>query len=167
MITNRPAPWWLRELAHGRASYEELLGWPVTVQVGTRTLALPGTGIAAVTMPAALGAAVRHELGVALQCPPVVTDPEGLLWTFLTGPPVALRPGVAAQLAGARVTVAARDSSVTIPTLPTRTSPTTPAGRLNTRAWRWVEPPVRTLPPAYPVIAVIRRLTERTLAMGA
>ena len=37
-ITNRPAPAWLTELAHGRATYEELLGWPVSVQVGDRLL---------------------------------------------------------------------------------------------------------------------------------
>lgn len=158
-ITNRPAPRWLRELAHGRAAYEELLGWPVSVQVGNRVLIVSiGASVAALTMPAALGAAVRDELCVALQDGPVLTDPDGLKWTFLTRPAGGLRPGVTAELAKLRVDLAPRGGHVVVPTAPTA-SPL-PVGT----AWRWIQAPspARPLPPAYPVIAVTRRLTERT-----
>lgn len=157
-ITNLPAPWWLRELAHGRAAYEELLGWPVSVQVGNRVLIVAiGPSIAAMTMPAALGAAVRDELSVAMQDGPVFTDPDALKWTFLTRPPDCLRPGVATELARVQVNIAPRGGHVVVPTAPTnRLAPAD-------KAWRWIEPPIpaRPLPPAYPVIAVTRRLTDR------
>jgi hypothetical protein len=158
-IKNRPAPWWLRELAHGRAAYEELLGWPVSVQVGNRVLTVAiGASIAAVTMPAALGAMVRGQLDLAMQCGPVFADPEGLKWTFLTRPPDDLRAGTADDLAQVQVDLSNRGGHLVIPTAPTiRTGPV-PAER----AWRWIEPPApaRSLPPAYPVIAITRRLVE-------
>ncbi|MGH3761563.1 hypothetical protein [Actinophytocola sp.] len=157
MIQNRPAPRWLRELAHGRDAYEELLGWPVSVQVGDRVLiVLIGSSIAAITMPATLGAAVREELSVAMQNGPVLTDPDCLKWTFLTRPPDCLRPGVAACLAREHVDLAPRGSQVVVPTTPTRRP--TPVGT----AWRWIDPPApaRPRPPAYPVIAITRHLTE-------
>lgn len=168
-ITNRPAPWWLRELAHGRAAYEELLGWPVTVQVGNRVLIVAiGSSVGAMTMPAALGASVRGELRRAIQCGPVLTDPDGLKWTFLTRPPEDLRPGIAGELARAQVDLAPRGGHVVVPPAPTTPLATSPAGRpvpLD-RAWRWIEPPIpsRPLPPAYPAIAVTRRFTEHDLA---
>lgn len=157
-ITNRPAPWWLRELAHGRAAYEELLGWPVSVKVGDRVLIVAiGSSVAALTMPAALGDAVRGELRLAMQDGPVLTDPDSRKWTFLTKPVECLRTGVATELAKADVRLAARGSHVVVPTAPTPRP--APVGT----AWRWIEPPrpARPLPPAYPVIAVTRRLTER------
>jgi hypothetical protein len=163
-ITNRPAPWWLRELAHGRAAYEELLGWPVSVQVGNRVLIVSiGASIAALTMPAALGAAVREELSLALQDGPVLTDPQGLKWTFLTRPAECLRPGVATELAKVRVDLAPRSGHVVVPTAPTM-SPVAVGS-----AWRWLEAPrpAKPLPPAYPVIAVTRRLTERAADLAA
>lgn len=157
-ITNRPAPWWLRELAHGRADYEELLGWPVSVRVGDRVLVVAiGSSVAALTMPAALGAAVRAQLRLAMQNGPVLTDPDGRMWTFLTKPVECLRTGVATELARSGVRLAPRGSHVVVPTAPTPRP--VPVGT----AWRWLEPPApaRPLPPAYPVIAVTRRLTER------
>jgi hypothetical protein len=158
-ITNRPAPWWLRELVHGRAAYEELLGWPVSMQVGNRVLIVTiGSSIAAMTMPAALGASVRDELCLAMQSGPVLADPEGLKWTFLTRPLDCLRPDVATELAGSHVRLAPHGSHVVVPT-----APTIPASRPAPadRAWRWIEPPApsRPLPLAYPVIAITRRLT--------
>lgn len=162
-ITNRPAPQWLRDLAHGRAAYEELLGWPVSVQVSDRVLTLAvGTSVAAMTMPASLGSVVRKELAVAMQHVPVLTDPEGLKWTFLTRPPEELRSGVSDELAAAEVAFAPPGGHVVVPTSPT--------GRAAIRAWQWIDPPAtgRTLPPAYPVIAVTRRVTAyRHLALGA
>lgn len=162
-ITNRPAPWWLRELAHGRAAYEELLGWSVSVRVGERVLTVAlGATMAAVTMPAALGAMVRGELGLAMQRGPVLTDPEGLKWTFLTRPPEGLRPGVAGDLARAHVDLGPHGGHVVIPTEPTVPAATVARLVRVDRVWRWIEPPtpVRPLPPAYPVISVTRRLTE-------
>jgi hypothetical protein len=162
-ITNRPAPWWLRELAHGRAAYEELLGWPVSVRVSDRVLIVAtGAAIAAMTMPAALGALVRNELCVAMQRVPVLADPDGRRWTFLARPPEHLRPGVAGELAEMSVELAPRGGHIVVPTSPT--------GRSAVRTWQWVDAPTpgAGLPPAYPVIAVTRRLTERRhLALGA
>ena len=153
-ITNRPAPAWLRELAHGRANYEELLGWPVSVQVGNRLLIVAiGQTVEAVTMPAALGARVRAELGIAMLSGPIVSDPDGARWTFLTKPLDRIRPGITADLSHLRVDVAPHGSHVVIPTNPSVTTG---------KEWRWVEAPTpgRPLPPAYAVIGVTRRLTE-------
>jgi len=151
-ITNRPAPAWLRELAQGRAEYEELLGWPVSVQVGNRVLIVAiGQTVEAVTMPADLGARVRAEMGIAMLSGPVVADPNGVRWTFLTKPLDRLRPNITADLSHSLVEVAVPGSHVAIPTGP---------GVLTGKVWRWVERPVpgKPLPPAYAVIGVTRRL---------
>lgn len=154
-ITNRPAPAWLRELAHGRDTYEELLGWPVSVQVGKRVLIVAiGNVLDAVSMPADLGAQVRAELGIALLSGPVVAAPDGRRWTFLTKPLDRLRPTIAADLSHLRVDVAPHGGHAVLPT-----DPSTVSGQL----WRWVEPPSpgRALPPAYAVIGVTRRITDQ------
>jgi len=154
-ITNRPAPAWLRELAHGRASYEELLGWPVSVQVGKRVLIVAiGQMLDAVSMPAGLGARVRAELGIAMLSAPVVAEPDGTRWTFLTKPLDRLRPNIAADLSHLRVDVAPHGAHIVIPTDPHTTSG---------HEWRWIDAPSpsRALPPAYAVIGVTRRLTQQ------
>ncbi|MBB4906396.1 hypothetical protein [Actinophytocola algeriensis] len=160
-ITNRPAPVWLRELAHGRAEYEELLGWPVAVQVGNRLLIVAiGATVEAVTMPAGLGARVRAEMGIAMLSGPVVADPAGVRWTFITKPLDHLRPNIAADLSHLRVVVAPHGSHVTIPT-----GPEVSTGN----GWRWIERPApgRSLPPAYAVIAVTRRLAALDHSLAA
>jgi hypothetical protein len=160
-ITNRPAPAWLRELAHGRAAYEELLGWPVSVQVGNRLLIVEiGQTVEAVTMPAGLGARVRAEMGIAMLSGPVATDPDGVRWTFLTKPLDRLRPNTTADLSHLHVDVAPHGSHVVIPT-----DPATWSGN----GWRWIERPTpgRALPPAYAVIAVTRRLAEHQQDLAA
>ena len=154
-ITNRPAPAWLRELAHGRDTYEELLGWPVSVQVGTRALIVAiGHTLEAVTMPADLGAHVRAELGIAMLSGPVAADPDGRRWTFFTKPLDRLRPNIAADLSHLLVDVAPHGAHVVVPT-----DPHTMTGQ----RWRWVDSPspARSLPPAYAVIGVTRRLTQQ------
>jgi hypothetical protein len=145
-ISNRPAPAWLTELAHGRATYEELLGWPVSVQVGDRLLIVAvGQVVEAVTVPASLGAVVRAELGIG----PIVANPDGTRWTFLTRP--VDRP---ADFSHERIDVAPRGSYVTIPTDPTASSG---------QGWRWIEPPSprRPLLPTHAVLRVLRRLAEQ------
>jgi hypothetical protein len=152
-LTPLPAPTWLRELTNARATYEELLGWPVSIQVSTRELvAIVGATLGAVGMPARLGAQVRQELGFAMLCGPIVADPGGTFWTFLTKPAGALRPDVASDLDAVRVHVATRGTCVEIPC---DTKGSTIGG------WRWVERPVpnRPLPPGSAVIAMVRRLT--------
>jgi hypothetical protein len=154
-ITNRPAPAWLRELAHGRDTYEELLGWPVSVQVGKRVLIVAiGQVVDAVSMPAALGMLVRAQLDIAMLSGPIVADPDGRRWTFLTKPLDRLRPDIAAGLSHLMVELAPHGAYVALPT-----KPDTLSGQL----WRWVEPPspARVLPPAYAVIGVTRRLTDQ------
>jgi hypothetical protein len=158
-ITNRPAPAWLRELAHGRDSYEELLGWPVSVQVGNRALIVAiGQTVDAVTMPAGLGAQVRDELGIAMLNGPVMADPDGRRWTFLTKPLEHLRPTITADLSHAQVDLVPHGGHVVIPN-----DPGTSSGTL----WRWIEQPTRALPPAYAVIGVTRRLTDHSHYLAA
>jgi hypothetical protein len=159
-ITNRPAPAWLRELAHGRAAYEELLGWPVSVQVGRRTLIVAtGQAVDAVTMPAPLGARVRAELGIAMLTGPVAAEPDGRRWTFLTKPLTHLRPSIAADLSHSHVEVP-HGGHVAIPA-----GPEVCAGR----GRRWLErpTPARALPPAYAVICVVRRLIAHARDLAA
>jgi hypothetical protein len=154
-ITNRPAPAWLRELAHGRAAYEELLGWPASVHVGKQVLTVPvGQTLDAVRMPANLGALVRAELGIALLSGPVLADPDGQRWTFLTKPLDRLRPNITADLSHVRVNVVPHGHHVIVPTDP---------DTLSGQRWRWLDPPspTRSLPPAYAVIGVTRRITEQ------
>jgi hypothetical protein len=149
-LTPLPAPTWLRELTNARAHYEELLGWPVSVQVGRRDLViLVGGSIGAVEMPARH---VRQELGFAMLCGPIVADPGGSSWTFLTKPAGPLRIDVAQDLAAVRVHVVPRGASVQIPYDVTGST---------IGGWRWVERPVanRPLPPGSAVISMVRRLT--------
>src|SRR5437660_11589748 len=145
-LTPLPAPTWLRELTDASAKYEELLGWPVSIQVGRRDLViLIGGSIGAVEMPARLGAHVRQELGFAMLCGPIVADPGGTSWTFLTKPAGPLRADVAHDLAAVRVHLAPRGASIQIPA---SIRETTIGG------WRWVERPVAN-PPLPPGSAVI------------
>src|SRR5436309_8245690 len=115
-LTSLPAPTWLRQLTDARAAYEELLGWPVSIQVGRRDLVVVvGGTVGAVGMPARLGAGVRQELGFTMLCGPIVADPTGSWWTFLTMPVGTLRPDVAADLAAVKVQIAPRGTCIDIP----------------------------------------------------
>jgi hypothetical protein len=152
-ITSLPAPTWLRDLAAARAAYEETLGWPVSVQVGRRDLAVAvGGTIAAIGMPARLGARVRQDLGIALLSGPIIADPGGTHWTFLISPVGTLRPDVAHDLAAVRVRIVPRGACVDLPLSLTADAAHT---------WRWVEPPVagRAFPPGSVVVSMVRRLT--------
>lgn len=152
-LTPLPAPTWLRQLTDARANYEELLGWPVSIQVGRRDLVVViGGTVGAVGMPAKLGAGVRQELGFTMLCGPIVADPTGSWWTFLTKPVGLLRADVAQDLGSVRVRVAPRGACVEIPC---DVEGSTVGG------WRWVERPVpsRPLPPGSVVVSMVRRLT--------
>jgi hypothetical protein len=98
-----PAPGWLRELADARATYQELLGWPVSVQVGERHVVVQvGQVLDAVTMPAVLGACVREQLHGTATSVPTIANSTGTAWTFLVKarrapgelpvPPIQLAP---------------------------------------------------------------------------
>ena len=148
-----PAPTWLRRLADARATYEELLGWPVSVQIGRRDLVvIIGGTLGAIGMPARLGARVRQELGFTMLCGPIVADPTGTWWTFLTKPVGLLRADVAQDLAAVRVRVARRGTCVEIPSH---------VKEPMVGGWRWVERPApsRPLPPGSVVVSMVRRLT--------
>ena len=152
-LTPLSAPAWRRELTDARARYEELLGWPVSIQSGRRNLCvLVGGTVGAVGMPARLGAQVRQELGFAMLRCPIAADPGGGWWTFLTKPVGMLRADVAQDLAAVRVRVAARGTSVEIPC---GLNASTIGG------WRWVERPApnRPLHPGSVVVSMVRRLT--------
>jgi hypothetical protein len=161
-MATQPAPTWLRELADGRANYEELLGWPVSLNVRQGTLVVAvGPVVGAVSMPAALGARALHELQIAMLCGPVVADPGGTQWTFLTRPVADVRSAVVAELAHMQVHLVRCGGHVTIPLS---------VSLSDGSSWRWVERPVpnRPLPPTSAVVCVSRRLTATDfLAQGA
>lgn len=145
----QPAPEWLRELAAARAHYEELFGWPVSVQVGQRQLVVAlGSALDAITMPAELGERVQGQLGIAMLSGPVIAHPDGNRWTFLTQGANTIPGEIVDGLGDHDVRHAAAGSYTVVPT-------TIAAG-----GWRWVnEPrPHQMLPSAYAVVATARRL---------
>jgi hypothetical protein len=148
-----PAPDWLRELARASAGYQELFGWPVSVQVGLRTLVVEiGQVLDAVIMPAALGSRVRAQLEMSMMSGPIIANGDGTRWTFLAKPESPMRSTVSRDLSKLKAQVAPAGSYVVIPT------GTTPSG-----GWapRWIVSPEpnRPLPQSSTVIAIARRLT--------
>jgi hypothetical protein len=107
--------------------------------------ALGPRGSAAISMPAALGSDVLAVLKVRLMVGPVVAHRlRPCRWTFLTGPPIAVRDQVKAEPARHQVELsAATNLSVA----------TTEPGQV-----RWIEPVIagRALPPWSAVVAAIR-----------
>lgn len=153
VTTPRPAPDWLRELADARATYEELLGWPVSVQVGARKLVVAtGSVLAAVAMPAQLGAQVRAQLDISILSAPIVANADGTRWTFLAKPDMPVGESVAQDLAAAQVLVAPPGTFVVVPTA------LNPSGN---QTVRWVEGPRpnHAPPPLHAVLGQARRLT--------
>lgn len=151
--TPRPAPAWLRELADARATYEELLGWQVSVQVGQRNLVVAtGPALDAVAMPAALGMRVRAQLGISILPAPIVADADGTRWTFLAKPDKPVRSTVAEDLLAADIRMAPPGSYVAVPTA---------LGATTDRVVRWIESPRpnQALPPMHAVLGHARRLT--------
>lgn len=149
-------------MAHGRANYEELLGWPVSLQVRTRSLVVAvGHVLDAVSMPATLGVSVKNELGSAFSAAPIIADPDGNRWTFLTKPVRALRPEIVAGLAAWQVDLAPLGSHVAIPVS---------IACSTARVWRWIQRPVPhyALPPGRDVVETARRvMSHEYLALGA
>jgi hypothetical protein len=146
----RPAPDWLRELAAARGQYEELFGWPVSVDVEPRRLvALVGGVLDTVTMPGALGEQVLTELQLSMSAGPVVADPSGGSWTFLTQPTSCCE--LPAELHQAGLRPGRPGACAIIPTSPGETGQDT---------WRWIERPRtgRALPPWSVVIDTVRRI---------
>src|SRR5256885_4519021 len=92
-MTPMPAPDWLRHLNEARNGYQELFGWPVSVQVGQRNLVMRlGEVLDAVSMPAALGSRVRAHLEMSLMGGPIIASSDGTRWTFLAKPDYPIRP---------------------------------------------------------------------------
>jgi hypothetical protein len=136
LSTTAPAPLWLRELADARAGYQELVGWPVSVQVGGRNLVVAlGGELNAITMPARLGARVRALLD---RPAPVFASVGRTHWTFLVGT-VAVDNST---IVGSDVEMATPGTYLAIPT--------------QLAGSPWVEPPrpSRPLPPARTVLAL-------------
>ncbi|MEV6602785.1 hypothetical protein [Kutzneria sp. NPDC051319] len=146
----RAAPEWLRELAAARARYEELFGWPVSVDVEPRRIVVPvGAVVDAVTMPSSLGEKVLAELDITMLAGPVTAGPGGAWWTFLSQPATAPRPEVPAELHAVKVRLTPRGAHAVLPTRDDNNGP-----------WRWIARPQphRALPPWSAVIAVTRRI---------
>jgi hypothetical protein len=149
-------------MAQGRASYEELLGWPVSLQVRTRSLLVAvGHVLDAVSMPAALGVSVKNELGLRFSAAPIIADSDGARWTFLTKPVRAMRPEFVSGLAAWQVDLAPLGSHVTIPVS---------IAYSTSEACRWIQRPIPhyALPPARDVVETARRvMSHEYLALGA
>ena len=166
LTTTHPAPDWLRELATARTRYEELLGWPVCMDVQSRCVAVPvGMVLDTITMPATLGEKVRAELGFPVPAGPVATAPDGDRWTFLTQPAAAARRAIPAELRELDVDTAGDGAHVAIPTWldsPTRLDDT------GDRGWRWVERPHprQSLPPWSVVLGATRRIATGLVSTG-
>jgi hypothetical protein len=150
----QPAPAWLRDLAAARAHYEELFGWPVSVQVGQRQLVVAlGQVLDAITMPAALAAQVQGQLGIAMLSGPVIAHPDNGRWTFLTQGVATMTGDIVDGLGEHDVRHAAAGAYTVIPT------------ECGDGGWRWMnEPrPHHMLPSAYAVIATARRLCSASV----
>lgn len=159
-LTNPPstpaAPQWLRDLVTARTHYEELLGWPVTVDIEPRRLALAvGQEVDAVTMPTALGQVVLAELRITMLVGPVIADPGGAWWTFLTAPATASRPDIPAELHARKVRLTPRGAQVIIPNLTNCEASS-----------RWITLPLprHPLPPWSVVIGATRRVVDHLAA---
>lgn len=133
-------PQWLLDLATARMHYEERFGWPVSISVVERQLTVAlGRTLDAIIMPAALAGQVQAQLGIAMLAGPVIANPGGAHWTFLTQP---VPPDLVADLPDLRHA----GTHTVIPT--------------DGVDWRWInEPrPQRVLPSAHAVVATVRRV---------
>jgi hypothetical protein len=148
------APQWLCDLVAARTHYEELLGWPVTVDVEPRRLAVAaGQVLDAITMPTTLGTSVLAELQITMLAGPVIAGPGGAWWTFLTAPAAASRPDIPAHLHAHKVHLTPRGAHVIIP------NPNPTAGEGSPQ---WIAPPCprHALPPWSVVIGATRRAVD-------
>ncbi len=144
---------WLRDLISERIQYEEDFGWPVTVEVERRRLAVAvGDVLDAVTMPVALGEKVLAELRIAMLNGPVLSSVGGERWTFLTTPEAPPRSVTPAELDAHGVRFTPRGALVIIPR-PGSGAESPP----------WIEAPRarRALPPWPAVTATARRVANR------
>lgn len=133
-------PQWLLDLSTARTHYEERFGWPVTIRIVERQLAIAlGGTLDAVTIPTPLAAQVHTQLGIAMLAGPVIADPDDTRWTFLTQP---APPDLVTDLPDVRHA----GTHVVIPTPGT--------------TWRWItEPrPKHMLPSVHAVVATTRRI---------
>jgi hypothetical protein len=114
---------------------------------------LTGLVADAVTMPAALGRLVLGDLRIAMLSGPVVAEPSGLLWMFLTAP---IRDSACQPTGGA---AAGELSRLDVKLVPTGTYVVLPRHLGEATASPWIEGPTpqRGLPPLPAVIATARR----------
>jgi hypothetical protein len=157
-LVTHPAPAWLRELATARTNYEELQGWPVAVEVSSRSLTLTaGQVIDAVGMPAALGELVQLQLQLMMLDGPVIAGPRAGWLTFLAEPSSSPNPMLPPDLEDALVRLAPRGEHVVVPIARA-------VHRL--RDVRWLNPPRprRRLPEWTVVIGATRRVVATRTA---
>lgn len=156
IMQRHAAPEWLRDLATARARYEELSGWPVLLEIEPRRIVAPvGEVLDAITMPAALGLKVLDELNIMMMPVPVIAEPTGTWWTFLTQPATTTRSDVATELRALKVHLMPSGARAVLPT-----------GADDDGTWRWITKPQhqRNLPPWSAIIAVTRRVASRGAA---
>ncbi|GGU44137.1 hypothetical protein [Lentzea flava] len=134
------SPQWLQDLATARTHYEERFGWPVSISIVERQLAMAlGQAVDAITMPASLAMKVQAQLRIAMLAGPVTANPDGTCWTFLTQP-------APADLVTDLPDVRHAGTHAVIPT--------------DGMGWRWIDEPGprHVLPPAQAVVATARRV---------
>ncbi|MGH3925124.1 MAG: hypothetical protein ACREX8_21345 [Gammaproteobacteria bacterium] len=158
LLTGGGAPEWLRELATARTHYEEMFGWPVTIEVEQQVLAAPVGGVLdAVIMPAPLGEKVLADLQLMMLAGPVIARPDGASWMFFTQPVTGPRREVPAELCHLQVHLIPRGTHVVIPTQVDSDS----------GLW-WIKQPQppHSLPPWSVVIGVTRRVAAQLIGSG-
>lgn len=151
--TTQSAPEWLRNLTEIQTLYQERFGWPVSLRIAERRLAVAlGQVVDAITMPADLGAQVQAQLGIAMLAGPVMAHPDGGDWTFLTQTASTMEGEFVGDLAEHHVRHASAGAYTVIPAAHAEGD------------WRWItEPqPNQMLPSAYAVIATARRVCVAT-----
>lgn len=160
-LTTHSAPAWLRELTTARTAYEELHGWPVSVEVSSRSLTLPtGQAVDAIGMPTALGELVQSQLHVMMLKGPVIAGPRRDWMTFLTEPSASTNPLLPPDLETAQVRLVPRGERIVLPTA---------RATQRLRDVRWVDPPRpgRELPDWTVVIGATRRVVATRDAEAA
>lgn len=154
----RSAPAWLLELAMARSDYEELLGWPVELQITARRLTIPaGRSFDAVFIPVRLGAPVQRQLRVVSQDGPVIAGPRRGWLTFLTKLSASAEPLLPTDLDHAGVSLVRRGKPVVLPAAPEISD----AGEV-----RWFSPPRPRRMPAWPVVLGVCRRVISGLDFG-
>ncbi len=136
--------------------YASVYHLPTTIDPYSKQIVMRVGGVAgAVTMPVRIGREVLAALRIRMLAGPVVEHPQGLRWTFITGPSHWIGDGARADLTRAGASIANPGNIVVLPTFDERVG----------GDWRWVRRPAASwdFPPQSAVISTVRALTVRSM----